>query len=73
MKIISKNSIIRNGRIKEYTRVIDVVYVVNKHKLKYAGRDVRLEGERWVMKVKHWRPFDRVRVKGRSKSKWRGE
>lgn len=61
---------IRNSRIRERTKITDVVERVASLKWKWIGHVMRQEPDRWTQKVILWRPRGTKRSAGRPKKRW---
>ena len=48
-----------NIRVRERTKVIDIISNVRKMKWSWAGHIKRLKDDRWTSRVTTWRPYDK--------------
>ena len=59
--------------VRERTKLIDIIYTVNKMKWSWAGHINRLKDDRWTSRVTTWRPYDKKRRQGRPAKRWRDD
>ena len=60
----------RNSRIRQQTRVTDVLEAAAKLKWRWAGHVARRHDGRWTKLVTEWYPRDGKRKQGRQKTRW---
>ena len=69
---VSKRERIRNSYKRERTGARDILYTINRSKLKYAGHVAR-QSETRSKKVMEWVPWDQKRGRGRLVTRRRRE
>ncbi|MFH4976496.1 hypothetical protein AB6A40_003205 [Gnathostoma spinigerum] len=62
---ITKLNHVRNEAIRQQTRVVDVV-----SKLRWAGHEARMKGDRWTKKMNDWYSRNHKRPVGRPPGRW---
>ena len=67
---VSLRDRIPNKRIREMSKVKDVIHAATKSKLRWAGHVARRTDDRWTSSVTEWFPRDIKRTRGRPATQW---
>ena len=70
---ISLKDKIRNGTIRERTKVKVIIETVRDLKSRWAGHVARMEDKRWGKITTEWYPRGSNRARGEVKRRWRDE
>ena len=68
---VSRIDRIPNERIRERTRIKDVIETTNEMKGRWAGHVARMANDRWAKLTTEWTPREDKRSRGRPKRRWR--
>ncbi len=60
-------------RIREQTKVEDMIMTINKKKWSWAGHIMHRTDNRWTKRITEWQPRNSKRSQGRQRIRWRDE
>ena len=63
----------RSTWIREKTKVIDIIQVVEQQKWKWAGHVAWMNDNRWTKRITDWHPYNEKRSRKRPDKRWRDE